>query len=481
MNTVYSELHERLNQMVNYSSQLIFVSSDTIAAQRKTLESFLATQDEQTDVAFITANPELDITQYRRQLCQQLLGQVAGSFIRPLNELLQSLNHHDGPVLIGIMQAQELPNEFLRELWQLVLQSRFAANKQHLNIVLFGETDWAERAQQWLPATNTATPLLLSSEVVSGATSDLDRLIAEKRAAFQRRLADRANVPTQAESRPAFTRSPIFALLAIAVFIVIFGGLLWWQYPDKVAALFGFEGELVESSSATEAPTPVSASSEMEPVSANPQSADGINSDSVNEPADSVTEQLLVSRWQRDNETASMDSEQPSKVAQETLNTALIPAVATKSQPVTLEQGPADEISDPSALNNAQQAQEPPSKTDENQSVYAESQSIKSQPDQESFAWLPEGLADGFVIQLTGVSTLGLAEQFIVDNNLSALTWVYQAQLNGNPWYVIVTNKPYPTIAQARDGISQLPNYNQVSAPFVKSIAQIKRQQINVD
>ena len=159
-----SELHSRLEYLVNYSSQLIFVSGDSIAEQQRTLESFVFQQSDNTELAFITAESDMQVTDYRGTLCKQLLGQVVGSYIRPLNELLAGLNHHDGPVLITITQAQHLPNSFLQELWDLVLQSRFANNKQHLNVLLFGESDWAEQAKEWLPAKNTNTPLLISSQ-----------------------------------------------------------------------------------------------------------------------------------------------------------------------------------------------------------------------------------------------------------------------------------------------------------------------------
>ena len=154
-----SELHDRLEYLVNYSSQLIFVSGDSIAEQQRTLESFVFQQADNTELAFITANDDMQVTDYRRDVCRQLLGQVIGSYVRPLNELLADLNHHNGPVLITITNAQFLPNQFLQELWELVLQSRFANNKQHLNVLLFGESEWAEQAKQWLPAKNTDTPL----------------------------------------------------------------------------------------------------------------------------------------------------------------------------------------------------------------------------------------------------------------------------------------------------------------------------------
>ncbi len=529
MNAVYSELHERLNQMVNYSSQLIFVSSDTIAAQRKTLESFLACQDEHTEVAFITANADSNIVQYRRQLCQQLLGQVAGSFIRPLNELLESLNHHDGPVLIGIMQAQMLPNAFLQELWELVLQSRFAANKQHLNIVLFGETAWAEQAQNWLPAKNTATPLLLSSEVVSGETSELDALIAQKRAAFHQRLALRQQSQAPIETKVSPFRKPWFTLLLVACFVVTFGGLLWWQYPEKVAALFGIEN-IAENATSTSVPGQLAgtqlANNEVLQLSANPQeTAETLvetsvetsiettgpyavdtsqvterESESVVETKPRVTSELLVSQWKTSN-AATQSSNALSESENLTLSDGNAPqqsmdslsaTVPTALDDISKEQSENSQVvSMPTqSINSIEGPIQTANPTQSEQAVANVAQpEVNTQPPaqpisttrEQDVIWLPEGLGNGYVIQLTGVSSLGLAKQFILDNALTQDVWIYQSTLNSYPWYVIVANDIFNDIDSARAAIATLPQYNQISTPFVKSIRQIERERNPAD
>ena len=100
---MHSELHERLEYLVNYSSQLVFVSGDSIAEQQQTLEAFVYQQHDDTEIAYLTAESNMEISDYRGQLCRQLLGQVVGSFVRPLNELLSALNNHEGPVLIACL------------------------------------------------------------------------------------------------------------------------------------------------------------------------------------------------------------------------------------------------------------------------------------------------------------------------------------------------------------------------------------------
>ena len=91
-----SQLHERLEHLVNYSSQLIFVSGDTIAQQHRNLESFLAQQDEQSEIAYVQLEAGMEDADLRRNVCSQLVGTSVNTYVRPFNELLHSLNQYDG-------------------------------------------------------------------------------------------------------------------------------------------------------------------------------------------------------------------------------------------------------------------------------------------------------------------------------------------------------------------------------------------------
>lgn len=434
MNANFSELHSRLNHLVNYSSQLIFVSSESIAEQHRTLEAFIAEQDEQTEVAFITAQQEEQLLSYRRQLCRQLIGQVAGSFVRPLNELLVSLNHHDGPVLIGITQAHNLPNSFLQELWDLVLQSRFASNKQHLNIVLFGDSQWAEEAQSWLPAKNTATPLLLSSESIEGVETELEQLISQKRAAFQQRLANRHPNDYATDNHTAIIKKPWFSLLVILCFSLLFGAILSWQYPEKMSSLMGFGSEnapiadipLTLEATQDDNHTIVAESSpensvvvtavDKEPDIEQPQ--EPIENEPLAEPqiSTSITEKLLVTKW-----GSSED-----------------PEVSPNPEPSTSEQ-----------------------------SVDVSSSIIAGVPA------LPTLNDSQFLIQLSGLKDVNLARQYLENQSLIDSVWIYKTQRYGGDWFVVVHNEIFSTFNEAQLKINSLPNAENQSAPFVKTSAQI--------
>jgi DamX protein len=187
MKMAASELNNRLDYLISYSSQLVFVCSDKIQQQSQVVESYLAHQNEHADLALLTANELTPLVIYREKLFRQLISQSqAADFNRPLNQLLAPLNEHNGPILISVFQAEKLPNKLVKELWDLVLQSRFASNKQHLNVLLMGLSDWAESAKSGLGAKSKEQPIVLNShtDIQPDEThefSDLESFIQDKR------------------------------------------------------------------------------------------------------------------------------------------------------------------------------------------------------------------------------------------------------------------------------------------------------------
>lgn len=184
-------LHDRLEYLIAYSSQLIFVSGDTISQQQRTFEHFVFHQPDDTDIAMLTASSEMTLADYKRQICRQLQNTVVGSYIRPLSELLSASTSSSGSVLIAIVQAQHIPKELLQELWDSVQQSRSSQPSQHLNVLLFSESAWAQEAKKWLPSVNKDKPLLISSQSIE-ASSVLDNstlvVVAKRREQFQEYL-----------------------------------------------------------------------------------------------------------------------------------------------------------------------------------------------------------------------------------------------------------------------------------------------------
>ena len=475
---MHSELHERLEYLVNYSSQLIFVSGESIAEQQKTLEAFVFQQHDDTEIAYLTAQDNMDISDYRRQLCRQLLGQVVGSFVRPLNELLSDLNGHNGPILIAITQAQHLPDKLLQELWDLVLQSRFAGNKQHLNVLLFANSAWAEKAKQWLPAKNTETPLIISSQSVMSEQprfeSDLDKMIASRREAFQAHLDNRQQENAITFSNPL--KSKWLYISILAVFLVTFSGLVYWQYGDKLASLF----------------TPINSDAD---IADTPQAVPGsayknlLDEADASRPADTderaVAEPLTTDAT--GNESAPENTKENIQESGDIV--AQGPNVAVTNIPkddsATLVTDWKEAISNLENSTTNVSSVQAISSTGDN-TINASNEEIGSQPDtpitnnavqtaeettqQVKGAWIS---ANEFAIQMLAMKDVAVLNDFLEENGLNAVSRTYKTQRYGGDWYVVLANQTYPTLDAARTAQASLPSYPGKNNAFVKSGSQI--------
>ncbi len=479
-----SELHERLEYLVNYSSQLIFVSGESIAQQQKTLEAFVFQQHDDTEIAYLTAQENMDPSDYRRQLCRQLLGQVVGSFVRPLNELLSDLNSHEGPILIAITQAHNLPDALLQELWDLVLQSRFAGNKQHLNVLLFANNEWAERAKQWLPAKNTETPLIISSQSVISEQpsfeSELDKMIASRREAFQAHLENRQRENTQTFINPL--KSKWFYIAVICVFLATFSGLIYWQYGDKLASIFApisqpspepertqvepgsaynkligngetDESETTASNSATQATNQIG---NVELVSApNDNSAD-VSGSLIDESSDNGP---LITNWE--NAVSSLPEVTPSSEQADNnqFENAPIGGNTTDSN--------GSEVVSSGALSDQQSAQGAKSNSDGVNDNVAPT-TVASESSQEG--WIGE---NDYAIQLLAMKSESVLSEFLRENNLTEQTRIYKTTRYGGDWFVVVNKQIYTSLSQAQQARKGLPEYPGKQNAFIKRGNQI--------
>lgn len=464
-----SELHDRLEYLVNYSSQLIFVSGDSIAEQQRTLESFVFQQADNTELAFITANDDMQVTDYRRDVCRQLLGQVIGSYVRPLNELLADLNHHNGPVLITITNAQFLPNQFLQELWELVLQSRFANNKQHLNVLLFGESEWAEQAKQWLPAKNTDTPLLISSQSVTRDNygSDVDKLLAQRRAAFDRyrQAKGQAHIAT----RPNRLRSPWLWLAVVLVFLSSFVALLGWQYGATLSTLFNPIEQTTQSVAEEVQANNTEDSTPTQTISV-PKQTDTVIEEPVQQPSENAR---VVTSFTDALKTIPEPEVRTSESGEATQQSIAVPTASsvetTVAETATEQPAIAGETESESA-NNVGQA--------------SESQGVATELNSEQPAIAPatvdattlmtEADPAAYYIQIAGMKDLPLAKDFLRDHNLTDKVTMYKTARYGGDWYVLLWHTSAATLLDARAMVSSLPPFPGKDAVFVKSGRQIQ-------
>ena len=475
-----SELHERLEYLVNYSSQLIFVSGDSIAQQQKTLEAFVFQQHDDTEIAYLTAQKSMEPSDYRRQLCRQLLGQVVGSFVRPLNELLSSLNNHEGPILIAITQAHNLPDALLQELWDLVLQSRFAGNKQHLNVLLFANNEWAERAKQWLPAKNTETPLIISSQSVISEQpnfeSELDKMIASRREAFQAHLENRQRENTKTFTNPLKTKW--FYLVVALVFLSTFSGLIYWQYGEKLSSIFSpISRQTLEPKE-----TQVRPGSAYNKLIADGNGDEGLSGDVEKSGETTAAEiQNNVSAQTGNVEIVSTPSATPELPDQPTLDTPSESEIADNDSLITdwesavsslpdagsspKTEGDNSNITARALSSNSSSVDTSSGESTEQSADTALSNENRNQTSLQPNQWIS---ANDYAIQMLAMKSELVLNAFLRENNLVDQTRIYKTERYGGDWFVVVFREVFPSLSQAQQVRAALPEYPGKQNAFIK-------------
>lgn len=495
-----TELLSRLSHLVNYSSQLIFVSGDSLADQQRTLSHFLSSQQDNTDISFFTASSTKQATDYRGAICRQLGGHQVGSFIRPLQQLLCDPEEGlagDRPYLVCITQAEQLQESFLQELWDWVMHSQIENEGIHLNIILFGESTWAKSSQEWLPIQNSHKPVLLSSQSIDAVGFDvnaLEALMADKSSWFS------------ASNQPIVTNK-WFISSVLSVFFVVFIGLMAWQYPVQFASLFSGEDALLEPQMSESKPfemiqeerqaivegdineiimapsalsdtqdyspqlVVVEAKPNAEPLDENPKST---SENSVS----SVTDTLLVSNWADSVAKQNIEEDERSQV-----NAQIAPTIVNSDGDFQVPDIISVEQLDAQLGNTGQGAlpeelaQDDAIEQNNSQNVpqisIVDNSTIDYKFDETTLLTLP---TDSIVLQLSGIQNPDVLENYLNNNNLKASTWVYETQRYGGPWYVVLYRQSFDSIDAALNQLSSLPDDVREAQPFAKSIDQIQNE-----
>ncbi|WP_339723164.1 DamX protein [uncultured Paraglaciecola sp.] len=479
-----SELNNRLDYLISYSSQLVFVCSDKIPQQSQVVESFLAHQNEQADLALLTANELTPLVIYREKLFRQLISQnQKADFNRPLNQLLAPLNNHSGPILISVFHAEKLPDRLVKELWDLVLQSRFANNKQHLNVLLMGLSDWAETAKSGLGSRSKEQPIVLNSQIDIQHTeteefSDLEAFIQDKRKKFAQRIEERHF--DNYESKPTYKKWWMTILFGL-IFLSVFSGILGWQYPEKVQDILAYSS--IQQATPTEQQKTPEVTTKVEPVSVE-------NAEPIVQPTKQLSaatnlpvvkkiniKDELVTDW---TSASAKLQKQSNKILLKS-NTADVSAAiktTTPSEslpPTTIAESPLPtktvndyQIEDSVALKPVAEMEEFSAKT------VAQSQTDEMlRPKPELILALPE---NNFVIQIAAMANISILQDYVTENQLSQQLWLYKTQRYGGAWYVLLKNQDFTSIQDARAEISHLADSLLMNTPFVKSIAQVKQE-----
>lgn len=515
---------------MNYSSQLIFVSGDSIADQQRTLSDFLSSQQDNTEISFFSASSNKQATDYRGAICRQLGGHKVGSFVRPLQQLLGDTK--DGlvgtsPYLVCITKAEQLDPSFLQELWDWVMHSQQDNKGIHLNIILFGESSWAKSSQEWLPIQNSHKPVLLSSESINPVGFDvntLEALMADKSSWFS------------TSNQPLVTNK-WFIGSVLSVFLVVFVGLMAWQYPAQFTSILSGNIELTSNKISsesqlyndnavvdrkviidtndiidpqnidTETPAYQPLLEVVEPLLATDVIVESTNPTDSNM-SSSITNSLLVSNWS-DSVQSSNEMNDKAEVLNKVVNQtgavdgviAVIPKnedstqtqVAQTTLPASINKEGDFQVPDiisveqleaqlsnsspvDSAIEISPEYFEPQIDLQNVQQVsLVDKSTMNYQFDETTLLSLP---TDSIVLQLSGIQNPVVLQSYLTNNNMQDSTWVYETQRYGGPWYVVLYRQSYNSIDAALSQLSSLPDGIKEAQPFAKSINQIQ-QEIN--
>lgn len=472
-----SELQERLEHLVNYSSQLIFVSGDSIAQQQRALEEFLAVQKENTEISYFTSELTMESPDFRRIICRQLLGQKVGSFVRPLKELLKDLHEQPGPFLLCIKQAQTLPNPFLQELWDWVIESKKLSPNHHVNVILFGETTWAEKAKRWLPKRNSSRPVLLSTQSVDSTKFDvnaLENLMAEERPVFSLDMFRRDQFSTPIVTQKWFIVSVLVLLLSVFI------GLMSWQYPDHVKSLLqtGSLPPVVDINADQLAVRNEQLEIKRKEAIADETVVEETTPDNL-ELVNSWVEAKQTSDTKIDALKLSIDEKKQAQ-EQDALARAKLdePLLNSDKSDLSIED-PEGDFAVPDILSVEQLDATlgnqllSPSQDEELVNEIAPEQSIDPlyEFDESALLALSE---PAVLLQLSGIQNRSVLKEFITDNQLQDIVWVYQTTRYGGAWHVVLFKRSFDSLNAARQATELLPESVRSTEPFAKDLTQIK-------
>jgi len=615
----FADLSQRLDHLVAYSSQMVFISGERMGNQKTFVEAFLGSREQNQDVVYLTGNSFHNEDDVRQEFTRQFTGNLTQTDL-PLLQLLSNRSK-DRPLLIAITRAERLPDQILQELWDLVLQNRFARNHQHINILLFGEQEWAERTKSWLPTNNNDKPVLLTSETVEVQSEqelegDLDTYIQAKRKEFNERLKQRA---LSYETPESVWAKWWLKLLAACVFIMVFSGIMLWQYFDlthnaaKEFASFVFQTGsssaveqwqqtkelLVETESFTvnepvndnkpDAESGVASintdsaaelsstfvtswKKESEklarqnipihlPVQQTPETSQSTHAEAVIQPtnfntsggmdmanAESVEtisrEQLLQFQGLTEgdvmllplNETVVQTSteelpsqNEPTVIAKPLISNDLAGALAKNLRTEAALVGPpvpeilqqqseqvdintktvlqasniSSEVNTDELINSSTEDSQLIATNDSTENISAVddypiedivtveelvAQQRAETPEATQVIQPPApiylfnetaliSLSEAhYLLQVSGMSSRTVLNEYLRDNQLNDLVWIYKTKRYGGDWFVVLYNKPFTSLNSARNGVDELPQTTRQSAPFAKSIAMIKAE-----
>ncbi|GEM_PF-6729588 len=502
-----ADIISRLFQLTATSPSLVIIGCDKASQQQQLQNEFLSRQDENAEVSFFAAEQHMNINALRKMIFQQFTQKNATDYRLEIKDLFTRQLSSDTTNVLCITQADNLPDQFAAELMSWVASIEAGLCKDNINILLFASQAWGEVKYSWLDKQSAASPIFISAstaDAVGFDVNELEQLMSEQRAFFAKDgLFGKKNTAA------SLFRNVWFKSGIASIFLLFFSGMLAAQYSEQLFAFFNSDTFLPEQPSAQEAETANKPSSVF--VESNAQALS--SSDSLEgqislytdtttseneEKYASVTSEILAGSWQKDvdpgsdefdtsNTSDSTDYIDSNDDFDDISNDTAPPTTVDFQVPDIISVAQLDEqlgeLSAESQANNDSQIGEAADRT---------TTSIAPQPtftgagtpgfirprqvdeynfDEELLLQLPNNQV---VLQLSGMRDISILTTYLDNNDVDGDIWIYQTELNGGEWYVVLHGDTFDSDVLARNNAPSYPAGLFSARPFTKTIAQIR-------
>lgn len=458
-----SELHTRLEYLISYSSQLIFVGCDSVSQQQSTLQHIVSLQHDNTEIAYLSGSQVHTDQTYRHEIYKQLTSDAPLHGFKLNDDLIDKLSPESGPVLICICEADFISEQFLCELWDLVNQNKDHASAHHLNVILFAQSAWTHQAKSILANKHSQTPILLSTETVSTneGLSEFDAIRQNRQRIQNNQVAQNTGIENQ-----SVIRQPWFKLLASALFIALFGLIIFWQYPEEIQQFLSPEYTDSEQLAEQQTPDIFELGREVDSTESVPSFV--LNADESAKESSLIETQDSVSSVGPEDSSINNKSDIDGPA---TSNNQLKDELEGESPFVTSWLEEVDKLNDQEKTTE-HNANDPESEPEQAPVVqdYDISEIAK-------ISSLNDVQAGQFLLQLSAMADPLTLNQFVTANGLENETWIYTTQRFGGDWHVALLAQSFGSLQAAREHVNQLPDSIDKSQPFAKSIEQVREEQ----
>jgi DamX protein len=467
---IHDDILQRLDYLISFSSQFIFVSGNNPSDCTHIVETYLERHAENAQKVYLRPGRGQSNSIQKELLVRQIVPDANVDMSRPLHDIIfRLLGDEPKQLLIVIDNAQFLPNNLILELWNLILQNQFAHEKHHIDIVLSGDRTWVSSNVNQIPHNSAEKPICIDVPDTRPIEHQwLEKVARNKRTEIENAKPVKDPPPKQSAQRFK-TDYKNFAWLLKLAFV---GGVVLLAGFYGLNSLYQLDSQSLEEFNAfltqqekTESKSLSHYQRLMQPGVIDDSAAIAPQQNTQTDKTE--TENQLVGSWQELKEHEHQVKQQPIQNGTSEL--------AINQSAIAEFEEPSISVSRPAEVVGEQQANAEPQTTPSQTAAIAEIPSLPFD-NEEILKMSPQG----YTLQLSGLSSVQVLEEFLIEHSLVDEAMVYQTQRGSNPWWVVIFGE-YDTLAAARSATQQLPSSARQIQPWAKSLATVHQEirQIN--